>query len=91
MLRNAQKMFNSVNKAFVLILLLNTLFALWLNRTPLMMTSSAPDGTKPWADGPCDLIATPAYTTNKVRNRNNSLELAGNCHSRSARARRSCI
>jgi hypothetical protein len=60
-------MLNSVNKTFVFILLLNLAFAIWLHRTPLMMPSAAPAGAKPWADAPCALVATPAYTTNKVR------------------------
>lgn len=38
--------------------------ALFLNRSPYVMTSTAP--TKQWADGPMKLVITPQYQTKKV-------------------------
>jgi hypothetical protein len=35
-----------------------------LSSAPFMMTSVAP--TKPWADGPLKLVATPQFQTKKV-------------------------
>jgi hypothetical protein len=50
---------------FPLLLAIPTiLIGLFLNRSPFMMTSSAP--SKPWADGPMKLIETPQYKTKKV-------------------------
>jgi hypothetical protein len=37
----------------------------FLNRAAIM-TSAAHTNDKPWADGPCSLVATPQYVTKKV-------------------------
>lgn len=41
------------------------LIGFFLRQSPYMMASQAP--TKPWADGPMNLITTPTYATKKVQ------------------------
>ncbi|CAI6333609.1 unnamed protein product [Periconia digitata] len=41
------------------------MLAFFLNQDP-KMAAKPPSSTKPWADGPCALITTPQYATNKT-------------------------
>lgn len=54
------------NKSALALILLSTILALFLQRTPLTMTTTPPTSSKPWADTPCALIPTPQYLTNKT-------------------------
>lgn len=49
--------------------------ALFLNRSPYVMTSTAP--TKQWADGPMKLVVTPQYQTKKVSSMRRPLAIHG--------------
>ncbi|KAI1823502.1 hypothetical protein F4861DRAFT_316928 [Xylaria intraflava] len=49
-----------------ILLAIPILIGLFLTRFPLLMPSSAPSPTKPWADAPLKLIATPQYETKKT-------------------------
>lgn len=49
-----------------LLLVIPILIGLFLTRSPYMMATVAPSASKPWADGPIKLVATPQYETKKV-------------------------
>jgi len=49
-----------------LFLITTILLGLLLQRSPLLMTTTAPTTKAAWADGPMKLIATPEYTTKKT-------------------------
>lgn len=52
---------------FALFFILQTAFlAIFLQRAPFMMTSTAPISKEPWANTPCALIPTPQHLTNKT-------------------------
>lgn len=42
------------------------LFGVFVTRSPFMMTTAPVSGSKPWADQPMKLVATPQYETKKV-------------------------
>ncbi|KAL2291749.1 hypothetical protein FJTKL_11947 [Diaporthe vaccinii] len=42
------------------------LFGVFVSRSPFMMTTAPASGTKPWADQPMKLVATPQYESKKV-------------------------
>ena len=42
------------------------LFGVFVSRSPFMMTAEPVSGSKPWADQPMKLVATPQYETKKV-------------------------
>ena len=46
--------------------LVATLFGIFANRSPFMMATTPASASKPWADGPLKLVATPIYETKKV-------------------------
>lgn len=43
------------------------LFGVFVSRSPFMMTTAPVSGSKPWADQPMKLVATPQYESKKVR------------------------
>ncbi|KAK8031602.1 hypothetical protein PG990_001336 [Apiospora arundinis] len=49
-----------------LLVLIPILVGLFLTRSPYMMTTTAPSASKPWADSPIKLVATPQYETKKT-------------------------
>ncbi|KAK8136785.1 hypothetical protein PG984_004725 [Apiospora sp. TS-2023a] len=49
-----------------LLLVIPILIGLFLTRSPYMMATVAPSASKPWADGPIKLVATPQYETKKT-------------------------
>lgn len=53
-------------RAAVLLLIQTLVFSLWINRSPLMMTTTPPSSSRPWADGPMGLITTPQFETKKT-------------------------
>lgn len=42
------------------------IFGVFVTRSPFMMTTAPVSGSKPWADQPMKLVATPQYETKKV-------------------------
>ncbi|KAI1424664.1 hypothetical protein F5Y12DRAFT_435070 [Xylaria sp. FL1777] len=49
-----------------ILLAIPILIGLFITRSPLLMTSTAPDPAKPWADAPLKLITTPQFETKKT-------------------------
>lgn len=57
----------SMPSPFTLFLGLATLlFGVFVSRSPFMMTTAPASGSKPWADQPMKLVATPQYESKKV-------------------------
>ncbi|KAJ3557002.1 hypothetical protein NPX13_g10019 [Xylaria arbuscula] len=49
-----------------ILLAIPILIGLFITRSPLLMTSTDPEPTKPWADAPLKLITTPQFETGKT-------------------------
>ncbi|KAI0407290.1 hypothetical protein F4802DRAFT_554912 [Xylaria palmicola] len=49
-----------------ILLAIPILIGLFVTRSPLLMTSTAPSPSKPWADAPLTLITTPQYETKQT-------------------------
>lgn len=54
------------NQSAVLLIVQAVFLAVYLQRSPFMMTTKAPASRSSWADQPCKLVKTPQYATNKT-------------------------
>lgn len=56
----------SLTRASLVLGVVSILVAFFAPQPPFMMASAPASGSKPWADGPMKLVATPIYESNKT-------------------------